>query len=156
MLDILDVARRFGALTMVHAENNAMIKWMTGRLKETGNEAAKFHGVSHPRQSEVEAINRAIQLATFLDAPLLIVHVSTNEGANAIAQARQEGRKILGETCPQYMFLTDENVLLAPARRRKIHLLTAASRFPDPEGPLATSSKRQSSAILIRPCPLSL
>ena len=113
MLDILDVARRFGALTMVHAENNAMIKWMTGRLKETGNEAAKFHGVSHPRQSEVEAINRAIQLATFLDAPLLIVHVSTNEGANAIARARQEGRKILGETCPQYMFLTDENLVSA-------------------------------------------
>jgi len=106
MLDILVTAREHGALTMVHAENNAMIKWMVGRLIERGHDAPKYHAVSHPAAAEVEAIQRGIRLATFVGAPLLIVHVSTDEGANLVAKARREGHAIFGETCPQYFFLT--------------------------------------------------
>lgn len=110
MLDILVTAREHGALTMVHAENNAMIKWMVGRLIDRGYDAAKYHAVSHPAASEVEAINRGIRLASFVDAPLLIVHVSTDEGANLVARARLNGAKIFGETCPQYFFLTADDL----------------------------------------------
>ena len=106
MLDILVKAREHGALAMVHAENNAMIKWMVSRLVEQGHTAAKFHAPSHPAAAEVEAIQRGIALASFVDAPLLFVHVSTPGGANAVAQARLEGKKIFGETCPQYLTLT--------------------------------------------------
>lgn len=110
MLDILATAREHGALTMVHAENNAMIKWMVQRLIDGEYDAPKYHAPSHPRAAEVEAINRAISLARFVDAPLLIVHVSTDEGARLIAQARLEGAKIFGETCPQYMFLEAQDL----------------------------------------------
>lgn len=105
MLDILAVAKKHGALTMVHAENNAMIKWMSGRLLERGHDAPKFHGPSHPRAAEAEAINRAVELGSFIDTPVLIVHVSTGEGARRIAEARYAGHKVFGETCPQYLFL---------------------------------------------------
>jgi dihydropyrimidinase len=105
MLDILTVAKKHGALTMIHAENNAMIKWMTGKLSAGGHVAPRYHAPSHPRTAESEAINRAIALATFVDAPILIVHVSTEAGARIIAQARYDGHKVFGETCPQYMFL---------------------------------------------------
>ena len=110
MLDILATARAYGALTMVHAENNAMIKWMVKRLVDRGYDAPKYHAPSHPRAAEIEAINRAISLARFVDAPLLIVHVSTDEGAELIARARQEGAKIFGETCPQYLFLEAQDL----------------------------------------------
>jgi dihydropyrimidinase len=90
---------------MVHAENNAMIKWMVGRLVDKGHTQARYHAVSHPEAAEVEAINRGISLASFVDAPLLIVHVSTDAGARRVAQARMDGQKIFGETCPQYLFL---------------------------------------------------
>lgn len=105
MLDILAVARRHGALTMIHAENNAMIKWMSHRLVDAGHQAPKHHALSHPRSAESEAINRAITLAGFLDTPILLVHVSTEAGARMIAKARYDGQKVFGETCPQYMFL---------------------------------------------------
>lgn len=105
MLDILVTAREHGALTMVHAENNAMIKWMVGRLVDSGHTQARYHAVSHPEAAEVEAINRGISLASFVDAPLLIVHVSTDAGARRVAEARMNGQKIFGETCPQYLFL---------------------------------------------------
>ncbi|MEM0906148.1 MAG: dihydropyrimidinase [Pseudomonadota bacterium] len=108
MLDILVTAREHGALTMVHAENNALIKWMVRRLLADGHDAPKFHAVSHPAAAEAEAIHRGIRLATFVGAPLLIVHVSTDEGAKLVANARLEGHAIFGETCPQYFFLTHQ------------------------------------------------
>ena len=110
MLDIFTVAKKHGALTMIHAENNAMIKWMSGKLVESGHGAPRYHALSHPRTAESEAINRAISLAGFLDTPILIVHVSTEAGARIIAKARYDGRKVFGETCPQYMFLNAEDM----------------------------------------------
>jgi len=46
-LDILAVAKAHGALTMVHAENNAMIEWMSKRLAEAGHVAPRYHGPGH-------------------------------------------------------------------------------------------------------------
>ncbi len=109
-LDILSVAKSHGALTMVHAENSGIIKWISDRLVAAGHTAPRYHAISHPPAAEAEAINRAITLARFVDAPLLIVHVSTPEGAGLVAQARLEGAKIFGETCPQYLFLTKEDL----------------------------------------------
>jgi len=109
-LDILVMARENGGLTMVHAENNAMIKWMVERLIDRGYDAPKYHAVSHPAASEVEAVRRGIALASFVEAPLLFVHISTDAGARAVAEARMDGRMIFGETCPQYLFLTAEDL----------------------------------------------
>ena len=79
MLDVLSVARKHGAMTMVHAENNDVIDWLAARLLEAGNTAPKFHAMSHARIAESEASSRAIQLARLVDTPILIVHVSTEE-----------------------------------------------------------------------------
>ncbi len=106
MLDVLTTARRHGALTMVHAENHDMIGWLTERLLTRGHDAPKFHAVSHAAIAESEASQRAISLARLADAPLLIVHVSAPEAAAAILAARNQGLRIYGETCPQYLFLT--------------------------------------------------
>ena len=106
MLDVLSLARRGGAMVMVHAENHDMIRWLTDRLLDKGYGAPKYHAVSHPRIAEGEATHRAICLAQFIDVPLLIVHVSAEEAIDAIRQAQARGLKIYGETCPQYLFLT--------------------------------------------------
>jgi dihydropyrimidinase len=109
-LDILSVARSNGALTMVHAENSGMIGWISQRLVEAGHKEPRYHAISHPALAEEEAINRAITLAKFVDAPLLIVHVSTPGGAELVQKARLSGAKIFGETCPQYLFLTRDDL----------------------------------------------
>lgn len=120
MLDILAVAKKHGALTMIHAENNAMIKWMSDKLVSGGHGAPKYHALSHPRTAESEAINRAVALASFLDTPILIVHVSTEAGARIIAEARYDGRKVFGETCPQYMFLNADQMDLPEMHGAKL------------------------------------
>src|SRR6266853_1780865 len=49
LLDVLALARRHGAMAMVHAENHEIIRWLTDRLLTAGNTAPVFHAVSHPR-----------------------------------------------------------------------------------------------------------
>jgi len=110
MLDILAVARRDGALVMVHAENHEMIKWLTGRLLERGLGAPRYHAVSHARLAEGEATNRAVTLAQLLDVPILLVHVSAGEAIEVIRDAQTRGLRIYGETCPQYLFLTADDL----------------------------------------------
>src|SRR5215469_474749 len=110
MLDILALARREGALVMVHAENHDIIKWLTGRLLERGLGAPRYHAVSHARLAEGEATNRAVTLSELLDVPILLVHVSAGEAIEVIRSAQTKGLKIYGETCPQYLFLTADDL----------------------------------------------
>lgn len=109
-LDILTVARAHGGLTMVHAENHDMLNWMATRLVERGHTEPRYHAPARPNLAEEEAINRAISLARLVDAPLMIVHVSTPGGAAIVSRARAEGAYVFGETCPQYLFLTRDDL----------------------------------------------
>jgi dihydropyrimidinase len=109
-LDVMMVARKYGALVCAHAENHGMIKWMADRLIARGYIEPKFHGVSHPRVGEIEAFERLIRFSQLLDQPIMLFHVSTAEGAAVIRRARGEGIKVFAETCPQYLFLTADDL----------------------------------------------
>ena len=65
MLDILALARREGALVMVHAENHDMIHWLAAPSGRPGPRRAEFHAIAHARVAEAEATNRAISLAAW-------------------------------------------------------------------------------------------
>ena len=110
MLEVLALARREGAMVMVHAENHDVIRWMTERLLARGHGEPKYHAISHARIAEGEATHRAIRLAELVDVPLLVVHVSAGEAIDEIRRAQGRGLKIFGETCPQYLFLTAEDL----------------------------------------------
>jgi dihydropyrimidinase len=110
ILDVLAVARRQGALVMVHAENHGMITWLAGRMIKSDNTLPRYHAICHTRGSEAEAIQRIVALAELVDCPIVVVHVSTIEGIEAIRQARARGLNVFGETCPQYLFLTAKDI----------------------------------------------
>lgn len=110
LLDVFAVAAKMGALPMIHAENNDVILWIARHLLAAGHVAPKFHALSHAPVAETEATQRAIHLASVLDVPILVVHVSTLGGAQAIAAAQRLGAPIHGETCPQYLLLTAEDL----------------------------------------------
>ncbi|NYI01630.1 dihydropyrimidinase [Cupriavidus plantarum] len=110
MLEVLDVARQHGALVMVHAENADCISWLTDRLVGEGRIAPRFHGLARPAVVEREATHRAISFAELVDVPILIVHVSGKEAIEQIRWAQGRGLKILAETCPQYLYLTAEDM----------------------------------------------
>ncbi|MET0185422.1 MAG: dihydropyrimidinase [Achromobacter sp.] len=110
LLDVLDVADREGALVMVHAENNDMIRWVARRLVERGMTAPKYHAVAHTPLAESEATNRAVALARLMDVPLMIVHVAGLEAVRVVHSSQALGLPIHAESCPQYLFLTAEDL----------------------------------------------
>ena len=110
MLEVLACARREGAMVMIHAENHDVIVWLTERLLAAGHEAPKYHAVAHAAPAEREATHRAITLAEIVDVPVLIVHVSGAEAIEQIRWAQGRGLRVYGETCPQYLFLTAEDM----------------------------------------------
>jgi dihydropyrimidinase len=109
-LDVLAVAKREGALVMVHAENSDAIAWLTRSLLASGRTAPRFHPASRPEVVEREATSRAIALAELVHVPILIVHVSSAGALDEIRRARQRGVKVYGETCPQYLLLTADDL----------------------------------------------
>ncbi|WP_345796268.1 dihydropyrimidinase [Castellaniella sp. MT123] len=110
ILDVLDVAKRHGAIAMLHAENSDCIEWLTQRLESMGRHAPRFHAYSRPMLVEREATHRAIALAELVAVPILIVHVSGREAIEQIRWGRAHGLNIFAETCPQYLFLTAEDL----------------------------------------------
>lgn len=110
ILDVLSVARTHGAMAMIHAENADCIEWLTKRLEAAGQTAPRFHGRSRPMMVEREATHRAIALSELVDTPILIVHVSGREAVEQIRWARARGMSVFAETCPQYLFLTADDL----------------------------------------------
>jgi dihydropyrimidinase len=110
LLEVFSTARETGALVMVHAENYDAIRFLTERLERVGHTAPKFHATSRPIPVEREATHRAISLAELIDVPIMIVHVSNGEAMEQIRWAQARGLKVFGETCPQYLVLTEKDM----------------------------------------------
>jgi dihydropyrimidinase len=110
ILEVMSVARETGALVMVHAENYDAIRFLTDPLERASKTAPYYHAVSRPIVVEREATHRAISLAELVDVPVMIVHVSNREAMEEIRRAQQKGLKVYGETCPQYLVLTADDL----------------------------------------------
>lgn len=110
ILETLTAAKTSGALVLVHAENDDAISFLRDRAEDAGDTAPKFHASTRPVPVEREATHRAISLAEIVDVPIMIVHVSNREAMEEIRRARERGRPVFGETCPQYLVLTAEDL----------------------------------------------
>ncbi|KAL4878201.1 putative allantoinase [Aspergillus karnatakaensis] len=110
ILDVLLQSRQDGITTMIHAENGDMLSWMTDQLEKRNLLEPKYHATSRPQILENEATGRAIALSQLIETPILIVHVSSPLAAGTIRDAQTKGLPIFAETCPQYLFLTREDL----------------------------------------------
>ncbi|MFF3734420.1 dihydropyrimidinase [Streptomyces sp. NPDC002476] len=99
-----------GGLIMMHAENGIAIDVLVEQALERGETDPRYHGEVRKALLEAEATHRAIQLARVAGAPLYIVHVSAEEAVAELAAARDRGLPVFGETCPQYLFLSTDNL----------------------------------------------
>jgi dihydropyrimidinase len=68
------------------------------------------HGLTRPPELEGEATSRAIVLARVASCPLYIVHLSASQALDAVAEARDAGQNVFAETCPQYLYLSIEDL----------------------------------------------
>ncbi|MCM2393415.1 dihydropyrimidinase [Streptomyces albipurpureus] len=99
-----------GGLIMMHAENGIAIDVLVEQALAEGRTDPRYHGEVRKALLEAEATHRAIQLARVAGAPLYVVHVSAEEALAELVVARDKGLPVFGETCPQYLFLSTDNL----------------------------------------------
>jgi dihydropyrimidinase len=95
-----------GGLILMHAENGLAIDVVAAQNADAGNTDPYYHGVSRSPVLEGEATNRVIRLAQVAGVPVYIVHLSAAEALDEVRRARDDGLPAYAETCPQYLFLT--------------------------------------------------
>ena len=110
ILRAMQQARASGATVMMHAENGIAIDVLVSQALARGETAPRFHGGTRPDLLEAEATRRAIALAKVAGCPVYIVHLSTTGALEAVAEARSEGQNAFAETCPQYLFLSSDDL----------------------------------------------
>jgi len=96
-----------GKVLCVHAENEKMIKFYYKSYKKETDPIAFAR--SRPSESEVLAINDAIELAKQTNVKLHICHVTTKDGLSLIKRAKKKKVDVTCETCPHYLFMTEED-----------------------------------------------
>jgi dihydropyrimidinase len=95
-----------GGLIMMHAENGPAIDIVANQLAESGKTDPYWHGVSRYAVFEGEATNRVIRMAEAAGVPVYIVHMSARDALEEVRAARDRGSLAFAETCPQYLFLS--------------------------------------------------
>jgi len=113
ILSIMAQARAHGALVCVHAETDAILNHAKAQLIAAGQTEPWHHAASHPRLAEIDAVERMCRFAAYLDQSVMLFHISTAEGVKTVRQARAQGAPVWAETCPHYLFMT-EDVLHKP------------------------------------------
>ncbi len=102
-----------GMLIMVHAENGDAIDVLVKDALAKGNVDPIYHALTRPEACETEATSRAVQLAGIAKAPLYVVHMTCEGALDMLRYGREKGYPVMGETCVQYLFFTQDN-LAAP------------------------------------------
>jgi dihydropyrimidinase len=102
--------KKNGALICMHAENGQVIDLIVEQTVAAGNLDPKYHALSRPAAAEGESTNRAIALAEMAGTPVYIVHLTCNEALTKISGARDSGQPAYAETCPQYLYLSMDDI----------------------------------------------
>lgn len=110
ILKVMRIGAEHGMLTMLHAENGDVIEVLTAETLAAGHTEPIWHAYSRQAWGAVESVLRGIALAEQAASPLYIVHVNTAGGLDQIDYGRARGLPVMGETCPQYLFFTEEHL----------------------------------------------
>ncbi len=119
--EILARLKELGGIAGVHCENRGIID---ARLRDVVKRRGDRRNVSdypwtRPDLAEAEAVSRILKIAACVDTPVIIVHLSSEEGYREICQARKRGQQVFVETCPQYLLMDKSRYDLPNQEARK-------------------------------------
>ncbi|MEW6717423.1 MAG: dihydropyrimidinase [Chloroflexota bacterium] len=107
---VMRIAREAGILTMLHAENGDVIDILVAEALAAGHTSPEWHALTRPAWGAVEGLLRGAALAAQAGATLYVVHMNTAGEVDQLRYVRQRGLPVMGETCPQYLFFTEDHL----------------------------------------------
>jgi dihydropyrimidinase len=108
MTAMMDVVAQERGLVCVHCENGLATDYLEDKYNREGRDPKTMFTSMRPDLLEAEATNRAISIAQVMGSAVYIVHNSAEANLEPLRRAREKGWRVFGETCPQYLALTDE------------------------------------------------
>jgi dihydropyrimidinase len=112
-------AGELGALITMHAEIGLPIDVLVQRALAQGHTAPVYHALTRPEVAEATGTERAIALAEMAKVPVYMVHLSAQRALERVMEARDRGLPAYAETCPQYLFCTEDDLRGAPGNEWK-------------------------------------
>ena len=106
----MQIARDNGMLVMAHCENGDVIETLTEQALAAGHTTPEWHALTRPAWGAVDATLRVAGMASDADASVYIVHMNVAGEVDMLKYARQRGVKVMGETCPQYLFFSIDDL----------------------------------------------
>ena len=106
----LRIAKENGMLMMAHCENGDVIETLIPEALAAGHTSPEYHALTRPAWGGVEATLRMAAMAEQADSPVYIVHMNVGGEVDMLKYARERGVKVMGETCPQYLFFTIDDL----------------------------------------------
>ncbi|MBS2031002.1 MAG: dihydropyrimidinase [Deltaproteobacteria bacterium] len=103
-------AGELGALICMHAETGLPIDVLVERAVKAGHTAPIYHALTRPEAAEATGTERALALAEMAKVPVYIVHLSAQRALERVREARDRGLPAFAETCPQYLFLSEDDL----------------------------------------------
>jgi dihydropyrimidinase len=104
------IAKENGMLVMAHCENGDVIDTLVADALKAGHTSPEWHALTRPGWGAVESTLRVAGMAAEADAPIYIVHMNMGGEVDMLKYARERGVKVMGETCPQYLFFTIDHL----------------------------------------------
>ncbi len=118
MAALMDVVAHERGLVNVHCENGVVTDYLEDKFNRLGLDSKKMFTAMRPALLEAEATNRAISIAQVMGCAVYIVHNSAAENLEPLRRAKQNGWRVVGETCPQFLTLTDETTQTLAAQAK--------------------------------------
>ena len=106
----LQIAKENGMLVMAHCENGDVIETLVAEALRARHTTPEYHALTRPAWGVVESSLRMAAMAQQADSPVYIVHMNAGGEVDMLKYARERGVKVMGETCPQYLFFTIEDL----------------------------------------------
>src|SRR5512145_1187891 len=106
----LRIAKDNGMLMMAHCENGDVIEALIPEALAAGHTTPEYHALTRPAWGAVEATLRMAAIAEQADSPVYIVHMNVDGEVDMLKYARERGVPVMGETCPQYLFFTIDDL----------------------------------------------
>ena len=110
IFQVMRIAKEHGMLTMLHAENGDIIEVLVAEALAAGHTAPEWHARTRPAWGAVESALRAFSIAAQTEASLYLVHMNAGGEVDMLHYARERGLPVMGETCPQYLFFSEDDL----------------------------------------------
>lgn len=118
LFDVLGLIASFDGACLVHCEDDLMTRHNERALREAGRLDPGLLTEWRSREAELVAVGTVALAARMTGVRATIAHVSSPDVVSLLSREQRSGSPAVAETCPQYLFLREDELQAAGPLRK--------------------------------------